>query len=94
MAPATLVDEVNVTSNGQCKLDGVSKPPKSSKSPLPEVKELDASSATVDDVVRCLKTAGGVVVRRFLGLEEIDRILEDVNPYLDEDKPWDGNEAS
>ncbi|KAJ9499880.1 hypothetical protein H2202_004870 [Exophiala xenobiotica] len=91
MATATLVDEYNVLStNGQGKLDRISKPLKSSKSPLPEVAELDSSSATADDVVKCLKVAGGVIVRNLLGSDEINRILEDVIPYLDEDQPWDG----
>jgi hypothetical protein len=63
---------------------------KSSKSALPKVQEFESSSATVDDIVNALKISGGVIVRNFLGLEEIDQILKDLNPYLDADKPWDG----
>lgn len=89
MAPANLID-----ADASPKLDGGSKPVKSSKLPLPEVKEFDSSSATVDDVVNALKIAGGVIVRNFLDMEDIDRILKDVNPYLDSDKPWDGNQSN
>ena len=66
----------------------------SSNSPLPTVQVFERSSATVDDIVNALKLAGGVVVRNFLDLEDIDRILGDINPYLDSDKPWDGKCAS
>jgi hypothetical protein len=48
----------------------------------------------VDDIVNALKVSGGVIVHNFLGLQEIDRILEDVNPYLDADKPWDGKQTN
>ncbi|CRG87157.1 putative protein YJR154W [Talaromyces islandicus] len=82
MSPETPMAESN---------DHDHKPVKSSKSPLPEVKDFDSSVATVEDIVNALKVAGGVIVRNFLGLQEIDHILEDVNPYLDADRPWDGD---
>jgi hypothetical protein len=87
MSPANPVDELDASLN-----DFGHKPVKSSKSPLPEVKEFDSPLATVEDIVNALKIAGGVIVRNFLSLQEIDRILEDVNPYLDSDKPWDGKQ--
>lgn len=91
MAPATLIDESDAQPRGCRELDDAYQPVKSSKSPVPEVREFDSSSATVVEVVNALKIAGGVIVRNFLGMEEIDRILKDVNPYLEADKPWDGN---
>lgn len=91
MAPATLIDGLDATTNnGHSKLGGIPRLLKSSKSQLPEVKELDSSSATVADAVDALKVTGGVIVRNFLGSAEINRILEDVNPHLEADKPWDG----
>ncbi|OKL56437.1 hypothetical protein UA08_08161 [Talaromyces atroroseus] len=68
-----------------------SKKVQSSKSPIPKVQAFEGSAATVNDIVNALKLAGGVIVRNFLDLKDIDRILKDVNPYLDADKPWDGD---
>lgn len=93
MAPTTLTDEFDACSNGCHTLGDASESLKSSKSPLLDVKEFHSSSATVEHVVNALKIAGGVIVRNFLGMEEIDRILKDVNPYLDADMPWDGNQC-
>lgn len=63
---------------------------KSSKSPLPEVKEFEATNATVDELVDALKVAGGVVIRNMLTKNELDQIESDVRPWLNKDKPWDG----
>jgi len=63
---------------------------KNSESPLPEVKEFDAATATVDELVEALKVAGGVVVRNMLIKAEIDQIEADVRPWLEKDKPWEG----
>ncbi|KAL9074149.1 MAG: hypothetical protein Q9157_004497 [Trypethelium eluteriae] len=62
---------------------------KSSKSPLPEVKEFDAAKVSVDEVVDALKVAGGVIVRNILTEKELGEIEADVRPWLDEDKPWE-----
>jgi len=94
MEPATLIGDFDACPGGCQKDDSSSKPVKSSKSALPDVEEFDSSSVVVEDVVNALKIAGGVIVRNFLGTEEIDRILKDVNPYLDADKPWDGKLSS
>jgi hypothetical protein len=94
MASASLIDEFDASPDDSRKFDGTSEPVKSSKSPLPDIEEFDSSSATVEDVVNALKIAGGVIVRNFLGMEEINRILKDVNPYLEADKPWDGKQSS
>ncbi|RDW58182.1 hypothetical protein BP6252_13593 [Coleophoma cylindrospora] len=91
MAPATLINDFETYPGGCREFDGTSNPVKSSKSPLPDVKEFECSSATVDDIVSALKITGGVIVRNFLDLEDINRILEDVNPYLEADKPWGGD---
>lgn len=81
----------NPVNESDTRLNGFGhEPVKSSKSTLPELKEFDSSLATVEDIVNALKIAGGVIVRNLLSLQEIDRILEDVNPFLDADKPWEG----
>lgn len=63
---------------------------KSSKSPLPEVREFDGATVTADELVDALKIAGGVVVRNILNKEELDEIEADVRPWLVKDKPWEG----
>lgn len=60
---------------------------------MPEVQEFEGASTTVDEVVDALKLAGGVIIRRFIGMQEIEAILNDVKPYLDADKPWDGKKS-
>ncbi|OKL57048.1 hypothetical protein UA08_07369 [Talaromyces atroroseus] len=65
--------------------------PKSSKSPIPPVLELDASTCTSADLVSALKVAGGVIVRNILTAEEIQQIESDVRPWLEQDKPWNGD---
>jgi hypothetical protein len=76
------------------KVDNPSQLGKSSKSQLPSLNQIESSSANVKDVVKALKITGGVIVRDFLGMEEIGRILKDVSPYLEADQPWDGNPSS
>jgi hypothetical protein len=94
MASASLINEFGASPDDSRRFDGTSEPVKSSESPLPDVKEFDSSSATVNDVVNALKIAGGVIMRNFLSVEEINRILKDVNPYLEADKPWDGKQSN
>ncbi|KAJ5175039.1 uncharacterized protein N7482_000916 [Penicillium canariense] len=88
MAPATNSDVIDASSSGPFKQV------RSSKSAIPSVQEFEYSTATVNDIVNALKITGGVIVRNFLGREEIDRIMEDVNPYLDADKPWADGKAT
>jgi len=64
---------------------------KSSNSPLPEVKEFDAATATVSELVDAMKVAGGVVIRNMLSKEEVNQIESDVRPWLNKDKAWEGN---
>ncbi|KAI9666424.1 MAG: hypothetical protein M1821_004360 [Bathelium mastoideum] len=64
---------------------------KCSKSPLPQVREFDAATVTVDELVDALKVAGGVVVRNMLNKSELDQIEADVRPWLEKDKPWEGS---
>jgi hypothetical protein len=61
---------------------------KSSKSLLPKVQEFDSSSATVDDAVKAMKIAGGVIVRNLLDMEQVNQITKDVIPYLEADRRW------
>jgi hypothetical protein len=88
MAPSAINNEPDTSPNGNNQLHGTSNPVKSSESTLPEVREFDNATTTVEDVVNALKITGGVIIRNFLGLDEIDHILEDVTPYLEADKPW------
>ena len=52
----------------------VKKELKSSKSPLPEVKNFDAATVTVEELVDALRVAGGVVIRNMLEKEEVEQI--------------------
>jgi hypothetical protein len=61
-----------------------------SKSSLLEVKEFDAATVVVSELVDALKVAGGVIVRNLLTKEEVDQLEADVRPWLDKDKPWEG----
>lgn len=61
-----------------------------SASPLPTLQELENSTVTVEEAVNTLKVTGGVIIRNFLAVVEIDRIMKDVRPYLDADQSWDG----
>ncbi|KAH8655361.1 phytanoyl-CoA dioxygenase family protein [Xylariales sp. PMI_506] len=63
---------------------------KSSKSPLPAVKEFDAATCTIAELVDALRHTGGIIVRNLLSAEEIAQIEVDVRPWLEDDKPWDG----
>lgn len=64
---------------------------KSPASPLPTVQEFDAATCTVDDLVAALKTAGGVVIRNLLTPQALEAIEADVRPWLELDKPWNGD---
>ena len=64
---------------------------KSPKSLLPPVLEYDAATCTSNDLVKTLKLSGGVIVRRILEPEDVQQIEADVRPWLDNDKPWNGD---
>ncbi|KAL1896364.1 hypothetical protein Sste5346_004749 [Sporothrix stenoceras] len=64
---------------------------KSPASPLPTVQEFDANTCSVDDLVVALKTAGGVVIRNLLTPQALGAIEADVRPWLEKDKPWNGD---
>ena len=63
---------------------------KSSRSPVPKVLELQHSTATREDVVKALKVSGGVIIRGFLSPEQVKQIEQDTRPWLEKDKPWNG----
>jgi hypothetical protein len=63
---------------------------KSSLSPMPEVMELHNSTATKEAVVNALKISGGVIIRGLLKAEEVKQIEQDARPWLERDKPWNG----
>ena len=64
---------------------------KSSLSTPPEVLELHALTATREAVVEALKVTGGVIIRRLLKPEEVEQIEQDARPWLEKDKPWNGD---
>jgi len=86
MSPSANI-EVETSVIPSSKLHG-KKELKSSGSPLPEVKAFDAASVTVDELVRVIKVAGGVVIKNMLTVEEVGEIEKDVKPWLEKDKPW------
>jgi hypothetical protein len=85
MAPSAIEAE-----KVSCKMTEINQELKSSKSPLPEVREFDAATATVDELVEALKISGGVFIRNMLTKDEISQIEADVRPWLEKDKPWEG----
>lgn len=87
-------DNLDVCPEGCSHSNSKSTEVKSSTSPLPDVQQFDSSVAVVDDVIKALKITGGVILRNFLGTEEIDQILSDVNPHLDADQPWGDGKRS
>jgi hypothetical protein len=89
MAPSAIEAE-----KASLKMTKGNKELKSSNSPLPEVKEFDASTTTVEELVDALKIAGGVIIRNLLTKAEVDQIEADVRPWLAKDKPWEGIEKS
>ncbi|KAK4550433.1 hypothetical protein LTR36_000011 [Oleoguttula mirabilis] len=65
--------------------------PKSAQSPLPKVIEFNAADISTEDVIRALRTAGGVIVRQLIPPEQNHQIERDVRPWLQKDKPWQGD---
>ncbi|KAK5121560.1 hypothetical protein LTR85_004732 [Meristemomyces frigidus] len=63
---------------------------KSPRSPLPKVLEFNAADATTAEVIKALQTAGGVVLRQFISSEANQQIERDVRPWLEKDRPWNG----
>lgn len=44
----------------------------------------------IDNFITALKKDGLVIVKNFASYEDLDNSLEEVQPYLDNDKPWEG----
>lgn len=80
----------NAVSNAAFRVNMADQDLKSSNSALPDVKDFEASTVTINELVDALKIAGGVIVRNLLTQEELDQIEADVRPWLDKDKPWEG----
>lgn len=55
------------------------------------VDSFDASSASVDEVVRSLKRVGGCVIRSFLSETDNTKLKDELRPYLEADSPWEGD---
>lgn len=58
---------------------------------LPAVCEFSPDLSKVDDVVKSLIVNGGVVVRGLLDQATLSTIEGDVRPYIELDKPWEGD---
>lgn len=61
------------------------------KRPLPKVEVFDHASVTPDQIVAALIEAGGCVVKNAVSTADLALIQNDVQPYLDADKPWEGD---
>ena len=44
----------------------------------------------IDNFITALKKDGLVIVKNFASYEDLDNSLKEVQPYLDNDKPWEG----
>lgn len=53
--------------------------------------EFNAGSAELDEVIKALIQSGGVVLRGLLSTEILDRIENNVRPFINADKPWKGD---
>lgn len=67
---------------------------KSSLTPLPEVSSFDYSTATAEAVVNALKLSGGVLIHGLLKPSEVEQIERDARPWLEKDKPWNGEKGN
>lgn len=50
-----------------------------------------SSDTPLDDIISLIKRDGGVVVKRLIPPELVDKAHEEIRGRLDEDKPWDGD---
>ncbi|KIW36024.1 uncharacterized protein PV06_11252 [Exophiala oligosperma] len=55
------------------------------------VESFDASSTTQSEVVESLIRNGGCFLRGMIDQQSIDAMLNDVQPYIDADVPWEGD---
>ncbi|KAG0672147.1 hypothetical protein C6P40_003959 [Pichia californica] len=53
------------------------------------VEKIEATES-IDLFINALKKDGVVIVKNFATYEDLDKSLEEVQPYLDADKPWEG----
>lgn len=58
---------------------------------LPPVETFSSDPSNSDNVVQSLISSGGVVIRGLLSESTLAVIEKDVRPYLEADKPWQGN---
>ncbi|KAK4225457.1 phytanoyl dioxygenase family [Podospora fimiseda] len=58
---------------------------------LPKVEEFTSDPANVDQVVQSLIRTGGVVIRNAVPQAALDIIEKDTRPYIEADKPWEGD---
>lgn len=56
-----------------------------------KVDSFDLSSTTPDEVVKSLIKNGGCFIRNLVDGESISAMIEQVRPYLEADKPWEGD---
>lgn len=55
-----------------------------------KIGNFDASTATADEVVKSLIENGGCFIRNLIDRETVTEMLNEVQPYLDADVPWEG----
>lgn len=61
------------------------------KRPVPEVKIFDNATVTHDEILDSLIKAGGCVIKNVVPAADLAQIEKDTRPYLDADKPWNGD---
>ncbi|KAF2501843.1 PhyH-domain-containing protein [Lophium mytilinum] len=61
------------------------------KRPLPKVEVFDSASVSPEQIVAALTKAGGCVIKNAVSPSDLSLIQKDVQPFLDADKPWEGD---
>lgn len=57
---------------------------------LPQVQRLPAGTP-LDDIVRALCHAGGVIIEGLYSVEDMEKLESEIRPILDKDVSWEGN---
>jgi len=61
------------------------------KRPLPKVEVFANAFVTSDQIVAAFIKAGGCIVKNAVSTGDLALIQKDVQPFLDADKPWEGD---
>ncbi|RVX73379.1 hypothetical protein B0A52_03021 [Exophiala mesophila] len=57
----------------------------------PPVPVLDASTTSVEEILKGMNVAGGVVIKNAISLDKVQQIESDVRPWLAKDQAWKGD---